>query len=394
MKFSQIAKMLAKNRTGVDAINTVGDAREISKRKLPKMVWDFIDGGADGELAIAANRRSLNEIKLRPKFLTDVSNRDISAKIFGEKADLPFILSPSGMATIAHPQGELAVAKAADRAGAIFCVSTASGYTLEEIASVSNGRLWFQLYLWGNEEVVNSLIDRAGNSGYEALVVTVDVPVVGKRERDLANGMSLPVRIRPKNALNTLRKPKWLLGLLNGPDITFANLAGFAAGDDASSIGEYTDRELVDQTRTWDDLELIRKRWSGPLLVKGVMTPEDAISAVDAGADGIIVSNHGGRQMSFVPGVASIFESVVHAVGHRAEVFLDGGIRRGEDIIKARAIGATAACGGRPWYWGLAAGGEQGVDKVLSVLAADVDRTLALLGEEKFSNVTEHYLYR
>ncbi len=386
--------MLAKNRTGVDAINTVGDAREISKRKLPKMVWDFIDGGADGELAIAANRRSLNEIKLRPKFLTDVSNRDISAKIFGQKADLPFILSPSGMATIAHPQGELAVAKAADRAGAIFCVSTASGYTLEEIASVSNGRLWFQLYLWGNEEVVNSLIDRAGNSGYEALVVTVDVPVVGKRERDLANGMSLPVRIRPKNALNTLRKPKWLLGLLNGPDITFANLAGFAAGDDASSIGEYTDRELVDQTRTWDDLELIRKRWSGPLLVKGVMTPEDAISAVDAGADGIIVSNHGGRQMSFVPGVASIFESVVHAVGHRAEVFLDGGIRRGEDIIKARAIGATAACGGRPWYWGLAAGGEQGVDKVLSVLAADVDRTLALLGEEKFSNVTEHYLYR
>ena len=394
MKFSQIAKMLAKNRTGVDAINNVGDAREISKRKLPKMVWDFIDGGADGELAIAANRRSLNEIKLRPKFLTDVSNRDISAKIFGKKADLPFILSPSGMATIAHPQGELAVAKAADRAGAIFCVSTASGYTLEEIASVSNGRLWFQLYLWGNEEVVNSLIDRAGNSGYEALVVTVDVPVVGKRERDLANGMSLPVRIRPKNALNTLRKPKWLFGLLNGPDITFANLAGFAAGDDASSIGEYTDRELVDQTRTWDDLELIRKRWSGPLLVKGVMTPEDAISAVDAGADGIIVSNHGGRQMSFVPGVASIFESVVHAVGHRAEVFLDGGIRRGEDIIKARAIGATAACGGRPWYWGLAAGGEQGVEKVLSVLAADVDRTLALLGEEKFSNVTEHYLYR
>ena len=386
--------MLAKNRTGVDAINTVGDAREISKRKLPKMVWDFIDGGADGELAIAANRRSLNEIKLRPKFLTDVSNRDISAKIFGKKADLPFILSPSGMATIAHPQGELAVAKAADRAGAIFCVSTASGYTLEEIASVSNGRLWFQLYLWGNEEVVNSLIDRAENSGYEALVITVDVPVVGKRERDLANGMSLPVRIRPKNALNTLRKPKWLFGLLNGPDITFANLAGFAAGDDASSIGEYTDRELVDQTRTWDDLELIRKRWSGPLLVKGVMTPEDAISAVDAGADGIIVSNHGGRQMSFVPGVASIFESVVHAVGHRAEVFLDGGIRRGEDIIKARAIGATAACGGRPWYWGLAAGGEQGVEKVLSVLAADVDRTLALLGEEKFSNVTEHYLYR
>ncbi len=394
MKISQIPKMLARNRTGIDAINTVGDAREISKRKLPKMVWDFIDGGADGELAVAANRRSLNEIQLRPRFLTDVSNRDSSIQIFGKKTELPFILSPSGMATIAHPQGELAVAKAAGRCGAIFCVSTASGYTLEEIAEVSDARLWFQLYLWGNEEVVESLIDRAQKSGYEALVVTVDVPVVGKRERDLANGMSLPVRIRPRNALNTLRKPKWLLGLLTGPDITFANLAGFAAGDDASSIGEYTDRELVDQTRTWNDLELIRNRWDGPLLVKGIMTPEDAINAVDSGADGVIVSNHGGRQMSFVPGVASVFESIVHAVGHRAEIFLDGGIRRGEDIVKARAIGATAACGGRPWYWGLAAGGEQGVEKVLSVLAADVDRTLALLGEEKYVNVDQRHLYR
>ena len=394
MKISQIPKMLAKNRTGIDAINTAGDAREISKRKLPKMVWDFIDGGADGELAVAANRRSLNEIQLRPRFLTDVSNRDSSIQIFGKKTELPFILSPSGMATIAHPQGELAVAKAAGRCGAIFCVSTASGYTLEEIAEVSDARLWFQLYLWGNEEVVESLIDRAQKSGYEALVVTVDVPVVGKRERDLANGMSLPVRIRPRNALNTLRKPKWLLGLLTGPDITFANLAGFAAGDDASSIGEYTDRELVDQTRTWNDLELIRNRWDGPLLVKGIMTPEDAINAVDSGADGVIVSNHGGRQMSFVPGVASVFESIVHAVGHRAEIFLDGGIRRGEDIVKARAIGATAACGGRPWYWGLAAGGEQGVEKVLSVLAADIDRTLALLGEEKYVNVDQKHLYR
>ena len=204
MKISQIPKMLARNRTGIDAINTVGDAREISKRKLPKMVWDFIDGGADGELAVAANRRSLNEIQLRPRFLTDVSNRDSSIQIFGKKTELPFILSPSGMATIAHPQGELAVAKAAGRCGAIFCVSTASGYTLEEIAEVSDARLWFQLYLWGNEEVVESLIDRAQKSGYEALVVTVDVPVVGKRERDLANGMSLPVRIRPRNALNTL----------------------------------------------------------------------------------------------------------------------------------------------------------------------------------------------
>jgi isopentenyl diphosphate isomerase/L-lactate dehydrogenase-like FMN-dependent dehydrogenase len=393
MKISKLAKMLATNRSGVNAIHTIEDARKISKRKLPKMVWDFIDGGADEELAVVANRQSLNEIKLRPRFLRDISDRDISINIFGKKTSLPFILSPSGMATIAHPEGELAVATAAGRAGAVFCVSTASGYTLEEIAAVSNQRLWFQLYLWGNEEIVNSLIKRAEDSKYEALVVTVDVPVVGKRERDLTNGMSLPIRIRPRNALNTLRKPRWLLGLLNGPEITFANLAGLAEGDDASSIGEYTDRELVDPTRTWDDLEMIRKRWSGPLVVKGIMTPEDAINAVNAGADGVIVSNHGGRQMSFVPGVATVFESIVHAVGHRAEIFLDGGIRRGEDIVKARAMGATAACGGRSWYWGLAAGGEQGVEKVLTILAADIDRTLALLGQEKFKDINSNCLY-
>ncbi|MBG00798.1 MAG: hypothetical protein CL470_00850 [Acidimicrobiaceae bacterium] len=393
MKISQIAKMLGTNTSGIDSIHTVEDAREIAKRKLPKMVWDFIDGGADGELAVLANRSSLNAIHLRPSFLTDISNRDISIDVFGERTPLPFILSPSGMATLAHPKGELAVAEASAHAGAIFCVSTASGYTLEEISEVSKGRLWFQLYLWGDQEVIVSLIDRAKRSGYEALVITVDVPVVGKRERDLVNGMSLPIRIRPKNALNTLRKPKWLFGMLRGPEITFANLSGVADGDDASSIGEYVDRELVDPTKTWNDLALIRKTWSGPLLVKGIMTSDDAINAVNAGADGIIVSNHGGRQMSFVPGVATVFESIVHAVGHRAEIFLDGGVRRGEDIVKARAMGATAACGGRAWYWGLAAAGQQGVDKVLSILAADVDRTLALLGQEKFDSINSSCLY-
>jgi isopentenyl diphosphate isomerase/L-lactate dehydrogenase-like FMN-dependent dehydrogenase len=394
MKLSQILKMIATDRKGIETIHTVEDARAVAKRKLPKMIWDFIDGGADGELSVGANRSSLNAVRLRPKFLTDISNRDISIEIFGKRSRLPFILSPAGIATLAHPKGELAVAKAAEQMGAIFCVSTASGYTMEEIADVSQERLWFQLYLWKSEEVVFSLIDRANRAGYEALVVTVDVPVVGKRERDLTNGMSLPVRIRPKNTLNTLRKPRWLMGILSGPEITFSNLTGIAQGDDASSIGEYTDRELIDPTRTWEDLGLIRKRWTGPLLVKGIMTPEDSIRAVDAGADGIIVSNHGGRQMSFVPGVASVFETIVDAVGDRAQVFLDGGVRRGEDIVKARALGATAACGGRAWYWGLAAGGQKGVEQILSILSADIDRSLALIGERQFENISSTNLYR
>ncbi|MGI9622017.1 MAG: alpha-hydroxy acid oxidase, partial [Acidimicrobiales bacterium] len=356
-------------------------------------VWDFVDGGADGELAVAANRQALDDVLFSPRFLVDVAERDMTTTVFGEPVSLPLVLSPSGLATVVHPDGEPAVAAAAAEAGAIFAVSTASGYSMEEIAEASTGRLWFQLYLWKSEDVVQSLITRAENAGYEALVVTIDVPVVGKRERDLRNGMSLPVRVRPSSAANASTRLPWVYRMLNGPEITFASLAGLAPGDDASSIGEYTNRELTDPARTWQDLAMIRRRWNGPLLVKGVMNRFDAQAAVENGADGIIVSNHGGRQISSVPGVAAVLPEVVEAVGDRAEVFLDGGVRRGEDIVKARALGATAACGGRLWFWGLAAGGEAGVSRVLSILAADVDRTLALIGTRRFDDVGPDALY-
>jgi L-lactate dehydrogenase (cytochrome) len=282
------------------------------------------------------------------------------------------------------------VARAAAEAGAICAISTASGYTLEEIAEATTGRLWFQLYLWKSEEVVQSLISRAKAAGYEALVVTIDVPVVGKRERDLRNGMSLPVRVRAGNALNAATR---LWRLLNGPEVTFASLSGLAPGDDASSVGEYTNRELTDPARTWDDLAMIRKRWDGPLLVKGVMSPHDAQAAVANGADGVIVSNHGGRQMSSVPGTADVLPRVMDAVGDKAEVCLEGGGRGVEYMDKAKALGATAACGGRLWFWALAAGGEEGVRRVLSILDADVDRTLALIGQKRFDDVDAEVLF-
>jgi len=357
------------------------------------MVWDFVDGGADGEIAVSGNRAALDEVLFSPKFLVDVSDRDQSTTVFGEPVRTPLILSPSGLATVVHPDGEVAVARAAADAGVIFGVSTASGYTMEEIADASSGRLWFQLYLWKSESVVQSLIARARTAGYEALIVTVDVPVVGKRERDLRNGMSLPVRVRPGTALDASRRLPWLWRMLNGPEITFASLTDIAPGDDASSIGEYASRELTDPTRTWDDLAMIRRGWDGPLLVKGVMNPADAKSAVAHGADGIIVSNHGGRQISSVAGVAAVLPSIVDAVGDRAEVFLDGGVRRGEDIVKARALGARAACGGRLWFWPLAAGGEAAVRRALSILEADVDRTLALIGTKRYDDVDDDVLY-
>ncbi len=394
MDIARLRSLLAPAPRGVEALHTVEDFRIAARRRLPKMVFDFVDGGADGELAVSANRASLDDVLFDPRFLVDVDDRDMSTKVFGTEVKVPLILSPSGLATIVHPDGEPAVAKAAADAGVIFSVSTASGYSLEEIADASHGRLWFQLYLWKSEEVVSSLITRAEQAGYEALVVTVDVPVVGKRERDLRNGMSLPVRLRPTNIANSATRVGWLRKMLDGPEITFASLAGLVPGDDASSLGDYVNRELTDQKRTWEDLSMIRRRWEGPLLVKGVLSPEDALAAVDHGADGIVVSNHGGRQMSSVPGVASVVPRIVDAVGDRAEVFLDGGVRRGEDIVKARALGATAASGGRLWFWALAAGGQEGVARVLSILEADVDRTLALIGRRRYDDVDASCLHR
>ncbi|MGI9598551.1 MAG: alpha-hydroxy acid oxidase [Acidimicrobiales bacterium] len=397
MELGRLRQLLAPGLRGVAALPTVDDHRRAARRRLPAMVFDFIDGGADGELAVAANRAALDRVLFTPEYLVDVAERDLSTTVFDRPVSLPLILSPSGLATLAHPEGELAVARAAADAGVIFAVSTASGYPLEEIADVaatkSDSRLWFQLYLWKSEDVVRSLIDRAAAAGYEALVVTIDVPVVGKRERDLRNGMSLPVRVRPAAIGDAVRHLPWLCRMLQGPEITFANLTELAPGDSASAIGEYTSRELTDPARTWDDLALIRRRWDGPLLVKGVMGVGDAKAAVAAGADGLIVSNHGGRQLSSVPGVADVVPAVADAVGDRAEIFLDGGVRRGEDIVKARALGATAACGGRLWYWPLAAGGEAGVRSVLSILEADVDRTLALVGRRRYDDVDRSLLH-
>lgn len=387
MEISRLRSLLAPGARGVAALHTVEDMRRAAKRTLPKMIFEFVDGGADGELSVRANRESLDALRFAPSYLTDVTDRDSSTEVFGEKISLPFILAPAGLATLAHPEGELAAAAAAASANTVFCVSTGSGYNIEEIAEAAAGRVWFQLYMWKSEEVVQSLVSRAKAAGYEALVVTVDVPVVGKRERDLRNGMSLPVRVRPRSIVDVSLHLPWLWRMLNGPEITFASLTGIATGDDASSIGEYVDRELTDQTRTWADLEALRRSWDGPLLVKGVMTPGDARAAVDAGADGVVVSNHGGRQLGSVAGTSAVLPRVVEEVGDRAEVFLDGGIRRGEDIVKARALGATACMGGRAWYFALAAGGEPAVERMLAILAADVDRTLALIGRRRYDDV-------
>ena len=394
MRVREIRNLITLRRRTNSVIQTVDHSRAIAKKKIPKAVWDFIDGGAGDEQAIAANRHSLKDVVFQPKYLVDVSKPDTTLTIFGKSVSTPLILSPSGLATLAHPEGEIAVARAAQHAGAIFCLSTGSGNSIEEVGEQSQGRLWFQLYLWKSEDVINTLIQRAQTSGYEALIVTVDVPVVGKRERDLRNGMSLPVTIRPGQYWHYLSRPRWLSGIIKNPAITFGNLTDITSGDDASSIGQHVNNELNDPSKTWEDLRRIRSQWSGPLLVKGIMHPDDAKTAESIGVDGIIVSNHGGRQFSSVPGIATIFPHIKEAVSDKVEVFFDGGIRRGEDIVKAHALGATAACSGRCWFWGLAANGEQGVTDVLGILNQETKDTLSLVGQRNLRDVGAHNLYQ
>tara|TARA_B110000438_G_C15781964_1_gene636710 strand:+ start:864 stop:1793 length:930 start_codon:yes stop_codon:yes gene_type:complete len=304
------------------------------------------------------------------------------------------MLAPAGLASLVHRDGELAAAKAAESAGTVFVLSAASSYSLEAVSAVSNGRLWFQVYLWKSREVVKSLAERAEKSGYEALVLTIDVPVVGKRVRDVRNGMAIPPRIRPGSVMDVLRRPRWLAHLLKGPELTFGSLTGTVNPEGHQSIASYVDRELSNSAATWDELTWLRGIWKGPLLVKGIVAAEDAREAVRRGADGIIVSNHGGRQLDGCPAAIEALPQVVEAVGDGVEVFMDGGVRSGSDVIKARALGACAVLVGRPWFWGLAVGGQEGVEKMLGIFSDEIDRTLALLGSPDFNGVDQSAFWR
>ena len=360
---------------------SVDDLRRIAQRRLPHGVFDYIDGAAEDEITLAANRAAYKRVGLRPRVLRDVSNVDPSTTLLGRTLPIPLVLAPTGFSRIADPGGELSVARAAARADVPYTLSTLATRSIEEVGAVSDGPKWFQVYVWRDRGLVREMIERSAAQGFEALVITVDTAVLGKRDRDVRRGFSLPPKIGLSTFLDGAIHPRWTWDFVRSEPIRFANVAGRGADDGSTAVAlaDYINDQF-DPSLSWRDLEWFRSVWDGPIVLKGVQTVDDAVLAADAGVEAIALSNHGGRQLDTAPATLDLVAPVVDAVGDRLEVICDGGVRRGSDIVKAVALGARACMAGRAYLYGLGAGGERGVDHVLDLFDRDVRRTMALLG--------------
>jgi isopentenyl diphosphate isomerase/L-lactate dehydrogenase-like FMN-dependent dehydrogenase len=369
------------------SVRNTADVRRIARRRIPKVAFDFIEGGAEDEVTLARNEEAYRELALRPRWLQDVSSRDQSTTVFGQRIETPVLLAPVGLARLAHQEAEVAAARAAVSRGTIFTLSSNASMSIERVAEAAPGPHWFQIYLWRRRERNEELLERVRRNGYSALVVTVDVPVVAKRERDLANGFTVPFRPTLGMALDVARRPRWARGLLAGGPITFANYTEFGAGSAPTELWKYVNSDLINPAATYADLRWLRESWEGPLLVKGVLTAEDAEQAIACGVDGLVVSNHGARQTDGVPATIDVLPEIVAATAGRAEILVDSGIRRGSDVVKALALGARAVLIGRPYVYGAAMAGEAGVSRVLEILSDEIDRTLALIGRPTLAHL-------
>ncbi len=368
----------------------VADLRRLAKRRLPAGVFDYIDGGAEDERTLDRNVASFGRIEFQPRVLRDVSKVDTTSTLFDRPLPMPLVLSPTGFTRIADPQGELAVARAAARAGIPYTLSTMGTRSIEEVATVSDGPKWFQVYTWRDRGLVRDLIDRAAAAGYEAIVLTVDTAVLGRRERDVRRGMTLPPKIGLDTIIDGIAHPSWTLDFLRNDPITFASVAGDNdAGDGSTAVNLSTYiNEQFDPALSWADVEWLQSVWSGPIVLKGIQTVADAKLAVDAGVAGIALSNHGGRQLDDAPSVVELVQPVADEVGGQITILCDGGVRRGSDIVKALALGADGVMMGRPYLYALGAAGERGVDHLLRFLAEGMERTMALTGIQQIADIS------
>jgi L-lactate dehydrogenase (cytochrome) len=372
---------------------TIADFRQIARRRLPKFVFDYVDGGAGDETTMHRNEAALAQLHFHPRQQIDVSKRSMETTLLGRRLSMPMLLGPTGLQRLVHRRADLEVARAAGDADIPFVVSASTAFTVEEIAEAGSGDLWLQIYPWRYRKALEHVVTRAIAAGYSTLVVTVDVPLLGRRERDLRNGMSIPPRITPRNVYQGARHPRWVTHLLRGPEITFVNFKDLAPGSKGMALMRWVNDELTNPAAEWSELQWLRRLWPGPLVVKGVLTVEDARAAVREGADAIVVSNHGGRQLDGAPATAEVLPRVVDAVGDRTEVLMDGGVRRGDDILKALALGARAVLVGRPYWWGLAAGGAPGVRDVIDVFRNELDMAMALSGRPTVDSVGRDLLF-
>jgi L-lactate dehydrogenase (cytochrome) len=384
VKPAEIAALLRPRTPELNAVrrrlarcHAVADLRATARQRLPRGVFDYIDGGAEDEVSLRRNQAAFAEIDLVPSYLQGVADVDLGTTILGVPSPLPLALAPTGFSRMMHPDGELAVARAAGRSGLAYAVSTMATTSIEDIAEVATGPLWFQLYVWRDRGLSKELIDRAKSAGCHALMLTVDTPVPGARERDLRNGLTIPPELTVRTLLDGARHPHWWWGLLTTESVTFANVSNRAA--EPSGVMAYVARQF-DPALSWDDIGWMVDAWGGPFVMKGILSIDDAERAASLGVSGIVVSNHGGRQLDHTPPPVAVLPDIVDAVGDRLEVLVDSGVRRGSDIVKALALGARAAMIGRPYLYGLGVAGEQGVAHSIDILSAELRRTMQLLG--------------
>jgi L-lactate dehydrogenase (cytochrome) len=373
-------------------ITCIEDLRELHRRRVPKAFFDYVDRGSYAEETLRANRDDLQQIKFRQRVLVDVSKRDLSTTIIGEPSALPLVLAPVGLLGMQHGDGEIHACRAAQAAGIPFTQSTMSICSIEDIAAAVEKPFWFQLYVMKDRGFIKSLIERAALARCSALVLTVDLQVIGQRHADIKNGMTVPPEWSVSKLLDFASKPAWVAGILRAKRRTFGNLAGHLKHtDDITALSSWISTQF-DTTLNWKDIDWIRSIWPGKLILKGILDVEDAEIAAKTGAQGIVVSNHGGRQLDGAPSSIEILPEIVDAVGSNMEIMFDGGIRSGQDVVRALALGAKSCMIGRAYAYGLGAGGQTGVAKAIELIQKELHTTMGLCGVNTIAEIDENVL--
>ena len=374
-------------------ITNVEDLRQLAKRKVPKAIFEYIDHGSYDQLTLKANRNDLDAVRFRQRVLIDADNRSLATTMLGEKVSMPIAIAPTGLTGLMHGNGEMLAAKAAEAAGIRFTLSTMSICSIEDIREVTKAPFWFQLYVFKDRGFGEEVIERAKAAGCSALFLTVDLPMRGQRHCDLKNGLQVPPRLTARNAFDIMTKPRWLASVLMGKRKSFGNVDHYLKNKGGIWAAGRWGGDNFDKSLSWDDVNWIRKLWPGKLVIKGILDPEDAKRAADMGAEAIVVSNHGGRQLDGVPGTITALPRIADAVRDRMEVLFDGGIRSGLDVLKALALGAHGCLIGRAYLYGLAAMGEAGVAKALSLMAEELRIGMSLTGVRDVADVSRDILF-